>query len=147
MVMLLPGIPRACQRAREAVSLQADGELSELGSARLAAHLHSCDACAAYAAEVTAITARLRAAPMEIPASSAMPRSARPARAAARAAAMVAVVSGLAITAGSLRGGQANVPQSATVSIPSVQTNALIFRELDPLERSASTDRSGPTPI
>ena len=66
--MLTPVPPTACQRAREAVSIQLDGELSELGSARLAAHLRDCEACAAYALEVAAMTTRLRSAPLEQPA-------------------------------------------------------------------------------
>ena len=65
--MLTPVPPTACQRAREAVSIQLDGELSELGSARLAAHLRECEACAAYALEVAATTTRLRSAPLEQP--------------------------------------------------------------------------------
>jgi anti-sigma factor RsiW len=65
--MLTPVPPSECQRAREDVSAQLDRELSELGSARLSAHLRECDACAAYALEVAAITTRLRAAPLEQP--------------------------------------------------------------------------------
>ena len=34
-----------CDRAREWVSLELDGELSELGAARLDAHLVRCAAC------------------------------------------------------------------------------------------------------
>lgn len=66
--MLTPVPPTDCQRAREAVSLQLDGELSELGAARLAAHLRDCAVCAAYAQEVTAVAVRLRTAPLEQPA-------------------------------------------------------------------------------
>ncbi|HKT44939.1 MAG TPA: zf-HC2 domain-containing protein, partial [Gaiellaceae bacterium] len=59
--------PSECQRAREAVSARLDGELSELGSARLSAHLRACAACAAYALEVAAVATRLRMAPLEQP--------------------------------------------------------------------------------
>jgi len=65
--MLTPMPPTDCQRAREAVSAQLDGELSELGSARLAAHLRDCDLCRAYALELAAVATRLRAAPLEQP--------------------------------------------------------------------------------
>ena len=65
--MLTPLPPSDCQRAREAVSAQLDGELSELGSARLSAHLRACAACAAYALEAAAISTRLRATPLERP--------------------------------------------------------------------------------
>jgi anti-sigma factor RsiW len=63
--MLDPLRPIACQKAREAVSLRLDGELSELGSARLAAHLHRCEECCAHADELEAVATRLRAAPLE----------------------------------------------------------------------------------
>src|SRR4029077_9644407 len=65
--MLTPLPPSDCQRAREAVSAQLDGELSELGSARLSAHLRACAGCAAYALEAAAISKRLRATPLERP--------------------------------------------------------------------------------
>jgi predicted anti-sigma-YlaC factor YlaD len=65
--MLPPVPPSECQRAREAVSAQLDGELSELGSARLSAHLRECDACTRYAAELASIATRLRTAPLERP--------------------------------------------------------------------------------
>ena len=99
--MLTPVPPSKCQRAREAVSLQLDGELSELGSARLSAHLRDCAACAAYAREATAIAGRLRAAPLEQPGIAvALPaRRRRPGLqiAAAGAAAALAAVSSLAL--------------------------------------------------
>src|SRR5436305_13429952 len=65
--MLTPVPPSDCQRARESVSAQLDGELSELGSARLSAHLRECEACTAYTLELSAIATRLRAAPLERP--------------------------------------------------------------------------------
>jgi predicted anti-sigma-YlaC factor YlaD len=65
--MLTPVPPSECQRAREDVSAQLDGELSELGSARLANHLRECDACRALALELAAVATRLRAAPLEQP--------------------------------------------------------------------------------
>ena len=87
--MLTPVPPTACQRAREAVSMQLDGELSELGSARLSAHLRECEACAGYALELAALTTRLRTAPLEqLPAPVALPsRRRRPALQLAAAAA------------------------------------------------------------
>ena len=59
--MLTPIPPTECSRARESMSAQLDGELSELGSARLSAHLRECPECTAYALEMGAIAARLRA--------------------------------------------------------------------------------------
>ena len=56
-----------CARARAAVSCSFDDELSELGGARLAAHLSRCGECRAYADELAAVGAWLRAAPLERP--------------------------------------------------------------------------------
>jgi len=99
--MLTPVPPTKCQRAREALSLQLDGELSELGSARLATHLRECAACAAYAREASAIAGHLRAAPLEQPgAPVVLPARRRPPSlriAAAAAAVLVAAASSLAL--------------------------------------------------
>jgi len=99
--MFTPVPPSDCQRAREAVSARLDGELSEIGSARLSAHLRECDACAAYALEVSAISTRLRMAPLEQPgtAVSLPSRRRRPGLqiAAAAAAVLVAAASSLAL--------------------------------------------------
>jgi anti-sigma factor RsiW len=52
-----------CTRVREQVSLELDGELSQLEQRMLAAHLERCPRCAAYAADVRDVTARIRNAP------------------------------------------------------------------------------------
>jgi predicted anti-sigma-YlaC factor YlaD len=57
-----------CARARESVSAQLDGELSDLGLDRLATHLLNCPACTAWAAEVRDVTGRLRDTALEVPA-------------------------------------------------------------------------------
>jgi predicted anti-sigma-YlaC factor YlaD len=63
-----PSVPPSdCQRARESISAQLDGELSELGSARLSVHLRDCPACSAHAQELAAIAAELRVAPLDRP--------------------------------------------------------------------------------
>jgi anti-sigma factor RsiW len=54
-----------CDRARRWVSLELDGELSELGQARLRAHLESCSDCVAYAGATRAATEQLRGAALE----------------------------------------------------------------------------------
>jgi len=95
--MLTPVPPSDCQRAREAVSTQLDGELSELGSARLAAHLRECSACSAYALEAAAIASRLRAAPLERPRRPIELSSHR--RPGARIAAVAAVAAAAAVAA------------------------------------------------
>ena len=52
-----------CSRVREQVSLELDGELSQLEQRMLGAHLERCPRCAAYAAEVRDVTERIRNAP------------------------------------------------------------------------------------
>jgi anti-sigma factor RsiW len=54
-----------CARARFWSSLRMDGELSELESALLDAHLARCSECSALAAGFAATTDSLRAAPLE----------------------------------------------------------------------------------
>lgn len=148
--MLTPVPPSDCQRAREAVSARLDGELSELGSARLAAHLRLCDACSAYAFEVAAVATRLRMAPLEQPTIPvALPaRRRRPGLqiAAAAAAVLVAAASSLAL-GHSLR--SSNRPaRTATRAItsPSLQQD-IVSQHILAMERKlvpANTLRVGP---
>jgi hypothetical protein len=53
-----------CARVREQVSLELDGELSQLEQRMLAAHLDRCASCAAYADDVRDLTERIRSAPL-----------------------------------------------------------------------------------
>jgi ferric-dicitrate binding protein FerR (iron transport regulator) len=57
-----------CERARSWASLRADGELSELESALLDAHLGRCSSCRAFVRGTEEIAATLRAARLERPA-------------------------------------------------------------------------------
>jgi anti-sigma factor RsiW len=64
----------ACDRARHAVSLRLDDELSQLERALLDRHLDRCPSCAEFAADTATLTHQLRAAslirlerPMELP--------------------------------------------------------------------------------
>jgi len=52
-----------CARVREQVSLELDGELSQLEHRMLGMHLERCQRCAAYAADVRDLTERIRSAP------------------------------------------------------------------------------------
>jgi anti-sigma factor RsiW len=54
-----------CERARALVSAWLDGELSELGRARLDAHVAECDACREYRRAAQHTTRLLRSAPLE----------------------------------------------------------------------------------
>jgi predicted anti-sigma-YlaC factor YlaD len=57
----------ACGFAREHISLQLDGELSELDRAALKAHLERCERCRAYADSMAEVTGHLRTAALEQP--------------------------------------------------------------------------------
>lgn len=52
-----------CSRVREQVSLELDGELSQLEQRMLHTHLERCTRCAAYATDVRDFTERMRSAP------------------------------------------------------------------------------------
>jgi predicted anti-sigma-YlaC factor YlaD len=54
-----------CDRVRAQVSLRLDGELSQLESRMVESHLARCADCAAYEADLTALTTELRTAPLE----------------------------------------------------------------------------------
>jgi len=56
-----------CARVREQVSLELDGELSQLEQRMLEAHLERCGACATYADDVRDVTERIRSAPLHTP--------------------------------------------------------------------------------
>ncbi len=56
---------RQCDRAREWASRRLDGELSQFESALLDSHLAQCEGCAVFAAEISAVTSTLRAAPLQ----------------------------------------------------------------------------------
>ena len=62
------GFPAAeCDRARAWISESLDEELPELRRAALRAHLDECAGCSAFAADLGAVTSRLRAAPLVQP--------------------------------------------------------------------------------
>ena len=86
-------LPIECERARRHVSLQLDHELSEVGVARLSAHLAECSACREFAAQATATTQRLRTSALEQPELPVLvPSRRRPAARAFQAVAAAAVV-------------------------------------------------------
>jgi predicted anti-sigma-YlaC factor YlaD len=106
-----------CERAREWVSLRADGELSELESALLDAHLGRCAACERFARGAREVAAALRAAALERPAplTLVLPHS-RPALQALQAV----LVTGIVVAAGAAATmvGTDRHPSPATVAKP-----------------------------
>jgi anti-sigma factor RsiW len=147
--MLTPMPPSECERARKAVSAQLDGELTEIGSARLSAHLRGCGGCTAYALEVAAIATRLRAAPLERPrVGVALPSRRRPGLqiAAAAAAVLVAAASSLALGHALRSSGQPARTATSGVTTPSLQQD-IVSQHILAMERKlvpASTLRVGP---
>ena len=57
--------PLICERVRAQVSLQLDGELSELERRMVASHLARCPGCHAYECDTAMLTRLLREAPLE----------------------------------------------------------------------------------
>ena len=54
-----------CDRVRAQISLELDGELSQLECRMLSSHLERCAQCAEYAADVRDVTERIRSAPLQ----------------------------------------------------------------------------------
>jgi predicted anti-sigma-YlaC factor YlaD len=65
--MLRPIPPSDCDRAREAASARADGELSPFEAAALDVHLRGCDDCRAFAGSLGGLALLLRGADLEQP--------------------------------------------------------------------------------
>ena len=87
----------ACDRAAQWVSLELDGELSQLEHAALERHLAGCARCREVAADVRSFTCLLREAPLvelERPVVVRAPQRARVARRAAISLAFAGLVSG-----------------------------------------------------
>jgi hypothetical protein len=108
----------ACERAAQAISLQLDGELSELELAQLRAHLDACPACRMVEQGMVGMTLELRLAPPAAPGRAfAAPRMraarVRSLRPLAATAAMLLVVVG---SVGSLMRGGAE-PQNGISSL------------------------------
>jgi hypothetical protein len=88
-----------CQKARERISLDLDGELSLHESGLLERHLSHCAECALFAVDVRRYTGLLRAAPLEQPPPFALPRRASARRFSVRVGATVASTAAAALVA------------------------------------------------
>ena len=134
-VRVVRQLTKQCERARECASLRLDGELSEFEHALLVAHLARCEPCNQFAAELEAITNRLRNAPLEpleqpvtLPARRRISR--RPAEIAAAAALMLTALG----VAGAMRTIEGSNP-SLTFVGPGV-SNAAESREFSDIRRA-----------
>jgi len=114
-----------CERVRAQISLDLDGELSQLEQAMVASHLGRCPACRAYAADVRALTQMVRRAPLERMGRPVVVRRRRrvlSARLQAGAAAALLAVAALGISVGLASQGGSNdrlAPLPAAVRFPS----------------------------
>ena len=121
---------RGCERAQSWASLELDGELSQLERALLATHLRRCAACAETVAGVRALTAALRAAPLEpleapVFVITARERRSRPlALRLALAASLAVVAAGLGVFAGTLGSGPSTPQAPAGPEIALVNPDA-----------------------
>jgi predicted anti-sigma-YlaC factor YlaD len=101
-----------CARARFWASLRLDGELSELESALLDAHLGHCAACREAATGFAASTSALRSEPQAVPAPVRI-EARRPARRPFVALVAAAVVVAAALVGGLLSGGESGTHGTA----------------------------------
>jgi anti-sigma factor RsiW len=134
-VRVVKPLTKQCERARECASLRLDGELSEFEQALLSAHLARCEPCRSYAAELDAITTRLRSAPLE---PLEQPVTLPPRRRISRRPVEIAAAAALMLTAlgvtGALRTLDSSNP-SLTFSSPGV-SNAMETREFSDIRRA-----------
>ena len=131
-VMDAPG--QLCARSRFWASLRVDGELSELESALLDAHLARCAACRAVVAGFATSTEALRAAPLVEPEPVAVRRVREPRRFLASAAVAVVVIAGAVL--GGLIGGT-HTPGTAAPRAVAVVASVETPDQLRRLRRTA----------
>lgn len=140
--------PIECVQSRERASARLDGELSELDEVRLDAHLRGCAECRAYAEELAAVTAALRAAALERPEAAVfLPRRGRlqpiRVRTVAAAAALVAAAAGSSFALGRELGTSRVPTQTATTAADVVSLQADSTRQ----HLLAMLDRVPPPPV
>src|SRR5829696_2558912 len=87
----------ACDRVRAQISLELDGELSQLERAMVGAHVLRCARCHAFQRSVRSFTRELRAAPQLLPSAGLLVRRPRRIPVVARYQASVAAAMALAI--------------------------------------------------
>jgi len=105
-----------CALARESVSADLDGELSELDIRRLRAHLRVCADCSEWAEHVTVMIAKIRDAELEKPAVTFAlePRRARRIGSALAAVPAAAFVAAVAVFLGTAQQGSISRERPAT---------------------------------
>lgn len=120
----VPPSPVICDRFRSQISLELDGELSQLERAMLRSHLERCDGCRAFRAEAESVTRAMREtrlARLSIPVAVGRTRPLVTARLqAAAVAAMAFVVVGVSaqLAANQRPGGSSTFPGVQVVRYP-----------------------------
>jgi predicted anti-sigma-YlaC factor YlaD len=133
--MLTPAHRSDCLRARGALSARLDGPLAALDALRLDVHLGTCADCRGYAADLGAIAALLRDAPLEQPGRAMFAPAARPHRrpeirlwmaAAAVAAVLLAAAASSSFMLGRVIGGrgQGNAPATVPAEILTLRADS-----------------------
>jgi predicted anti-sigma-YlaC factor YlaD len=144
---LVSARPRPCERAREWISLGADGELSPFEHALLASHLERCDECCAFQADITGITHDLRASslepmsrPIDVPSQRREPlrRLRLGAVTSAAAVALVALALGGTLGSRALSGENHQFAHATPAYLQSVQYEMRLMRPARPAAQSAS---------
>jgi len=102
-----------CDRMRERVSLELDGELSPHESSLLGRHLLDCPACAEFASGAGRYTELLRSTPLEQPPAFALPRRRGAMRLSVGVGAVVASTAAAALVALSFTKPAADHPRAA----------------------------------
>jgi predicted anti-sigma-YlaC factor YlaD len=146
-------LPMVCERVRGQVSVQLDGELSQLEQRMVAAHLERCDDCAAFEASVRSFTEELRAAPREAPRRPIVVRRTRRvsfsalqvSAAATVAVAVLGVVSLLGSTQQNVPSVDRQVVRAENLFKTSWQPE-LELAQIDPVGLVRQTDGPGPIP-
>lgn len=137
-----------CERVRAQVSLELDGELSQLERRMLASHLERCPQCHAFAVDVRAFTEDLRNAPLE---TLAQPVVVRRPRRLTTARLQVGAAAALAVAALGL-GSQlaASEPQSPSLSrfegTPSLSPRAAVLEREQAILKVVRPGRPLPSP-
>jgi predicted anti-sigma-YlaC factor YlaD len=139
---------RACESARERISLHLDGELFEFEELALNEHLARCAGCQAHAASLAEVSDRLRSAPLEQPEFAVVlphrPRIRVPLRTAQAAAAAVALAF-IGFSAEGLTGAQQSI--SLTEATSGRASNPAPKRETHATVRFRIGQGAAPRPV
>ena len=144
---LVSARPRRCERAREWISLGADGELSPFEQALLSSHLERCEECRVFQADIAGVTRDLRAAsleplsrPVELPSQRREPlrRLRLGAVTSAAAVALVALALGGTLGSRALSGPSHGFAHARPAYLQSVQYEMHLMRPVRTTVKSAS---------